>query len=88
MLRIVVALILAVFAAGYIYREPLIATLKDQITRDMFVPADNDIYDPGLPVGTTFPPINARLDGIVVNSVNRFIGDKGMIFIASRSVDW
>ncbi len=78
----------ALALAGYIYRAPLMEGAKEAITKNMFVGADTDNYDRGLAVGTTFPPINALHKGEVINDLAHFIADKGMIFIANRSVDW
>jgi hypothetical protein len=55
---------------------------------DIFVPADTDSFDPGLPIGAQFPSIRARYQGSEITEIDRFIRDKGAIFIASRSVDW
>lgn len=73
---------------GYVFRGPLLDVLKQEITKDMFVAADTDSFDAGLGIGTTFPPINALYQGAVLSDTGQFIGDKGMVFIANRSVDW
>ena len=62
--------------------------VKQQLTSDMFVSSDSDAFDPGLPLGARFPALSARLDAMPVTDVSRLVGDKGMIFIAVRSVDW
>jgi hypothetical protein len=54
----------------------------------MFVTNDRDAFDPGLPIGARFPSLSARLNVIPVSDISRLMGDKGMIFIAVRSVDW
>ena len=59
-----------------------------QLTTDMFVSHDGDAFDPGLPVGARFPMLSARLNAMPVTDISRLVGDKGMIFIAVRSVDW
>lgn len=74
--------------AGYIFRAPLIDVVKEKITEDMFVEVDDDSFDPGLSLGETFPAINADYQGRVVSDTSEFVADKGMIFIANRSVDW
>ena len=73
---------------GYVFRGPLFETLKDQVTRDMFIAGDTDSFDPGLAVGDTFPPLQASYHGEVVSDMGQFITDKGMVFIANRSADW
>ena len=54
----------------------------------MFVSADTDSFDPGLAIGDQFPPLMAMYQGETISDMGQFIGDKGMIFIANRSVDW
>ena len=55
---------------------------------NMFVPEVSDTFSPGLQIGDTFPAISARYEGDEVMSIDRFVRDKGAIFIATRSVDW
>ena len=55
---------------------------------NMFLDEDTDSFDPGLPVGAEFPAIRAIYDGQEINSIERFFGDKGAVFLAMRSVDW
>ena len=55
---------------------------------DMFISEDTDAFDPGLPIGEQFPPIRALYRGEEVSSIDRFMGEKGAIFIANRSADW
>jgi len=86
--RWILVILFIVIAVGYLNREPLRDLVFDGITRDMFVAADDDEYDPGLPVGSVFPAINTRFNGNIIDSVEPFILDKGMIFIAVRSIDW
>ena len=61
---------------------------EQQLTASMFVASDTDAFDPGLKVGERFPLIEARLNQTIINSIDPIIADKGLIFIASRSVDW
>ncbi len=68
--------------------EPLLATAQTNYTKDMFVAADTDSYDKGLPIGSTFPSLKALYRGEVVSDLRPFIHDKGMVFIANRSADW
>ena len=55
---------------------------------DMFITEINNDFNPGLQVGEQFPAIRALYDGDEVMSIDRFVRDKGAIFIAARSVDW
>jgi hypothetical protein len=55
---------------------------------DMFVTEITDDFNPGLQVGDRFPAISAMYEGEEILSIDRFIRDKGAIFIAARSVDW
>jgi hypothetical protein len=55
---------------------------------NMFLEADADQFDPGLPIGAQFPVIRAIYDGQEINNIEQFFGDKGAVFIANRSVDW
>ena len=55
---------------------------------DVFIDADTDDFDPGLPIGAEFPPIRALYQGREINDIGQFIRDRGAIFIANRSVDW
>lgn len=55
---------------------------------DVFIAADTDDFDPGLPIGADFPPIRALYQGQVITDIDQFIRDKGAVFIANRSVDW
>ena len=63
----------------------------DAISRrgnEIFVAEDPDDFSPGIPVGEIFPDIRARFEGAEITSIDRFIMDRGAIFIAVRSVDW
>lgn len=73
---------------GYLFRVPLIDVVKEKITEDMFVDVDDDSFDPGLPLGTSFPAINAQYQGRIVSDASEFVADKGMIFVANRSSNW
>lgn len=55
---------------------------------DVFIDADTDSFDPGLPIGTQFPEIRALYQGQEVNDLDGFIRDKGAVFLAQRSADW
>lgn len=55
---------------------------------NMFVTEVTDAFNPGVQVGTQFPAIRAMYQGEEITTIDQFIRDKGMIFIAMRSVDW
>ncbi len=87
-----------VMVGSYVFMDPLLAqqrparNLDDLFvpaeTDSMFVPADTDSFDPGLPVGAQFPPIRARYQGQEITEIDPFVRDKGVVFLANRSVDW
>ena len=80
--------VLILLLVGYIYRVPLLEMLSEKITSDMFISEDTDSFDPGLPVGAIFPALKASYQGRMVTDVGEFSRDNGLVFIASRSVDW
>ena len=55
---------------------------------DMFITDITDDFNPGVQVGDKFPAIKAMYEGEEITTIDRFIRDKGAIFIANRSVDW
>ena len=55
---------------------------------NMFVSEVTHDFNPGLPIGAQFPAIRALFEGEEIMSIDRFIRDRGAIFIAARSVDW
>jgi len=73
-----------VLAGTYVLFSPVAA----QNVGDIFVPEDTDAFDPGLPVGARFPQIRALYQGREITDIDQFIGDKGAVFLANRSVDW
>jgi hypothetical protein len=85
----IIAILGATLAATlYLFREPLGAALADQLTADMFVAEDLDGFDPGPAVGSVFPAIRASHGGTVVTGIDAFMGQRGLLFFANRSVDW
>lgn len=82
------SLVLVAAGAGFLFRAELWAAAQELITKDMYVSADTDNFDPGLPVGAKFPPVRAIHDGSKINNIEPLIGAKGMVFIANRSADW
>jgi hypothetical protein len=80
---------LVVVAAGvYLLRAPLKERAIEKMVAEMFVSADTDSFDPGLAIGDRFPLLLAEYQGQEITDMGEFISDKGMIFIANRSVDW
>ena len=55
---------------------------------NMFISEVTHDFNPGLPIGAQFPAIRALFEGEEIMSIDRFIRDRGAIFIAARSVDW
>ncbi len=55
---------------------------------DMFITEISDDFNPGMQIGDQFPAIRALYEGEEITTIDRFIRDKGAIFIAARSVDW
>ena len=58
------------------------------VTDNMFVSEDTDGFSPGLPAGGRFPAIRAVYQGQEINNIDRFVEDRGAVFIAVRSTDW
>lgn len=84
----IVSVLLIAGAGIYLFRAQLWEVTKNAITKDMFIAADTDSFDPGLPVGSHFPAIKAIYQGSEITSVDQFVHDKGMVFIANRSANW
>lgn len=74
--------------SGFFFEDTIKQTIYDYVTRDMFVDGDHDQFDPGLPTGAQFPAISAQFEGAEITSITRFGGQRGTVFIASRSFDW
>jgi hypothetical protein len=55
---------------------------------NMFISEVTHDFNPGLPIGARFPAIRALFEGEEIMTIDRFIRDRGAIFIAARSVDW
>jgi len=72
----------------YALREPIRDRVYGGITADMFVAADADAFDPGLPVGARLPTLRARLDGREIASLEPFAREQGLLLFANRSVEW
>ena len=87
-LKYSVVTIVVLAAAIYLFREPITAGLYDWVTRDMYVEADTDGFDPGTGVGEKFPPIHASYGERIVTDLGEFAGPNGLVVIANRSLDW
>ncbi len=81
--------ILAVAAVGaYVSTGTVLNAQERRIPADMFIAEDSDSFDPGLSIREQFPPIRALYEGQEITEVDQFILNKGVVFIANRSVDW
>lgn len=74
--------------AIFAFRGPLTEMAYDEVTRDMFVVADNDAFNPGPSIGSHFPGVTATWQGREVRRLDKFAGIRGTVFVATRSVDW
>ena len=59
-----------------------------KITENMFVPGDDDDFDPGPALGSLFPGVRATWQGRKLNLLNEFAGPNGTVFVATRSAEW
>ena len=66
----------------------VIGLLEGPVTSGMFVSEDTDGFSPGLPIGARFPAILTLYQGREINSIDRFMGARGAVFVAVRSADW
>ena len=66
----------------------VIGLLEGPVTSGMFVSEDTDVFSPGLPIGARFPSIRALYMGREISSIDRFMGERGAVFVAVRSADW
>lgn len=72
----------------YIFRVDVKEAAFDKLTENMFVPADNDNFDPGPALGSTFPGVRALYQSREITLLNEFAGTNGIAFVASRSLEW
>ena len=84
----VLGIIVVAVASVYLFRAPLQEMALEKMLANMFVSADTDAFDPGLAIGDRFPALLAEYQGQTITDMGEFISDKGMIFMANRSVDW
>ena len=81
--------VIVVLAVGlYVFRAPLTDLVMEQIVADMFVAADTDQFDPGVPLGRPLPAIRASHRGTELTDLSSFVGPSGIVLYAIRSVDW
>ena len=66
---------------------PASSTLEERLA-NMYVSEVTDTFNPGMQIGSRFPAIRAMYEGEEILTIDRFIKDRGMIFMANRSVDW
>ena len=66
----------------------LLPAVAQQGLGNIFVHGDTDSFDPGLPIGAQFPAIRALYQGKEITDIDQFMGEKGVVFFANRSVDW
>lgn len=81
-------LALVVAGAIWLFRPQLLDFISSQLAADMFVAADTDAFDPGLPVGSPFPAIRAVHEGREITDISPLMGARGMVLVANRSADW
>ncbi|MEH6550541.1 MAG: redoxin domain-containing protein [Pseudomonadales bacterium] len=74
--------------ALYIFQAPAKEALYAKITADMFVAADDDNFDPGPALGSSFPAVRALYKDKELSQISQFAGDKGTVLVASRSMEW
>jgi hypothetical protein len=84
------ALLLVIVAGigGYLFRAPLMEALVNRITQNMFVPGDQDSYDPGPAIGQRLPTLRATYQNREVTQLEQFAGPNGTVLYINRSVDW
>ena len=84
------ALLLVIVAGigGYLLRAPLMEALVNRITQNMFVPGDQDPYDPGPAIGQRLPTLRATHQNREVTQLEQFAGPNGTVLYINRSVDW
>ncbi len=87
-LIIALAVFLGAGAMLFLFREPIKEAGYARLTRDMFVPADTDAFDPGPALGSRFPGVSAVYRGRRIQLIDEFAGPRGTVFVASRSLHW
>ncbi|MEP1593302.1 MAG: redoxin domain-containing protein, partial [Halieaceae bacterium] len=80
--------VLTAVALIYPFRDEFKEAAYDKITENMFVPADNDDFDPGPALGSLFPGVRATWQGRELKLLNELSGPNGTVFLATRSAEW
>jgi peroxiredoxin len=80
--------LLTAVALLYPFRSEFKDVAYDKLTEGMFVPVDDDNFDPGPVIGSLFPGVRATWRGRQLNLINEFAGPNGTVFIATRSAQW
>ena len=80
--------LLTAVALLYPFRAEFKDVAYDKLTEGMFVPVDDDSFDPGPVIGSLFPGVRATWQGRELNLINEFAGPNGTVFIATRSPQW
>ena len=65
--------------------KPLI---YEQITSDMFVSVDSDVFDPGPALGYDSPGVIATYKGRELRLIAEFAGSNGTVFVATLKTTW
>ena len=87
----IAVLLIFVVILGFVFKEPLREVVYREVTKDMFVEADEDNFEPGVPgtqVGNNLPPVRVSFEGAELNSLAQFAGSRGLVVMFSRSVLW
>ena len=84
----VIGALLLLAVSLFAFQGEILKVLLENRTGEMFVAADRDSFDPGPAVGQKLPTIRATYQGRVVTDLAGFSGERGLVFIANRSVDW
>lgn len=84
----ILAVIAALGVVAFAFSENIKQFVFQKLTDDMFVSQDNDSFEIGPDIGSDFPVINASYKGQTLNQLDPLLGNKGTVFLASRSVDW
>lgn len=87
-LIILAAILLLALALLYSFQDKVKQAAYEQLTEDMFIPADTDAFDPGPAIGSRFPGIHASYGGETVRLLTPFAGPAGTVLVASRSLEW
>ena len=80
--------VVILFIGVYVFRDTLKQSIYGEVTRNMFLTADNDAFDPGPTIGSDFPGVNASWKGRQLQRIEEFAGPNGTVFVATRSADW